>query len=272
MKSKKILSAAVALFLIVSVFVSCASNGTASNLSENNNQTQEGCVHEWNPATCQEPKTCVICSVTEGSALSDHDYVNGKCRYCQVADPKEIEIKAAKTAYNYLTQAHELCIDVSDSIYGAWYFAIYKSDDYIYIEPCLKAFCSEANIGYNEALTALNEVLKSLGFSTTESYQVAALQTFSVAVIVAQRVHEKNGVYNKIENNLSKAKTALKEVTNTYSDYTGYSTLKSYFSEVSACAEYCESPTGSFQQFKSTIEKYETNLRNYKSSLSFIFE
>jgi hypothetical protein len=59
---------------------------------------------------------------------------------------------------------------------------------------------------------------------------------------------------------------------NEYSDYTGYAVLKSYYSEIKAYYEFCGNPTGSFSQLKITVDKYETNLRNYKNDLSFIFE
>lgn len=229
--------------------------------------------HSWESATCKTPKTCTVCLATEGSVLSEHNYKNGQCIYCNKKDPKESEFKSANDAYDYLTETHELCVDVMDSIYGAWYFAIYEADDYSSTQSCFNAFCSEAKLDYNDALKALNEVLQSMGYSDpTGIQQLAGLRTFSVTVAVVQRVYKNNGVYDQMDSNLSKAKTSLKTVTNSYSDYTGYPTLKSYYSEASAYAEFCKSPTGSFGQLKSTIDTYETNLRNYKNDLSFIFD
>ena len=298
MKLTKLLSIILALCLTIVVFASCDvdSSTTSQNQSQSQQQTcnhtwnaascetpktctkcsvTEGTAlgHSWKNATCEAPKTCTVCSITEGSALNEHNYKNGKCTYCQASDPKESEFKAANDAYDYFTETHELCVDVMDSIYGAWYFAIYKADDYSSTQSCFNAFCSEANLDYNEALDALNAVLQSMGYSNpTGIQQLAGLRTFSVTVAVVQYVYQNNGVYDQIDNNLSNAKTSLKAVTNSYSDYTGYPTLKSYYSEASAYAEFCKSPTGSFGQLKSTIDTYETNLRNYKNDLSFIFD
>lgn len=298
MKLEKLLFNALVLCLTIIVFVSCGSNN--SDTSQNQNQSQQQkCNHTWNVATCENPKTCskcsategsalghnwenatcknpktcTVCLVTEGSVLSEHNYIDGKCTYCQANDPKEIEFNAANDAYNYLIETHELCIDVMDSIYGAWYFAIYKADDYSSTQSCFNAFCSEANLDYDEALNALNSVLQSMGYSNpTGTQQLAALRIFNVTVAIVKCVYQNNGIYDQIDSNLANAKTSLKAVTNSYSDYTGYPTLKSYYSEVSAYAEFCKSPTGSFGQLKTTIDTYETSLRNYKNDLSFIFD
>lgn len=42
--------------------------------------------HSWNEATCSKPKTCSICAKTKGKAV-DHNYVNGKCKFCSKAKP-----------------------------------------------------------------------------------------------------------------------------------------------------------------------------------------
>ena len=57
--------------------------------------------HEWQEATCKEPKTCNVCKTTEGN-IGNHKYNKGKCIYCsdkQIINPKE-GIKA--DGYYYL--------------------------------------------------------------------------------------------------------------------------------------------------------------------------
>lgn len=229
--------------------------------------------HSWQDATCEHPKTCSICATTEGTVLSEHNYQNGKCIYCNQSDPKEAEFVVANNAYDYLVESHEMCVEVMDSIYGAWYFAIYEADDYYSLNSCLRAFCSESNLSQGDTLEAIDMVLESSGISNIDDdYRCAALQVPSYAVAIVVQVYTNNGVYAQINSNLSNAQTSLKTVTNNYSDYTGYPTLKSYYSEVYSYYEFCESPSGSFSQLKSTINTYETNLKNYKNDLSFIFE
>ena len=42
--------------------------------------------HNWENATCLNPKTCGDCGLTEG-VKADHDFSNGKCIYCEKQDP-----------------------------------------------------------------------------------------------------------------------------------------------------------------------------------------
>ena len=42
--------------------------------------------HSWVDADCDTPKTCSVCSATEGEALG-HSFTEGKCTVCDEADP-----------------------------------------------------------------------------------------------------------------------------------------------------------------------------------------
>ena len=44
--------------------------------------------HDWAAATCTEPKTCKVCSTTSGSALG-HNYEGGACTVCGAEDPNK---------------------------------------------------------------------------------------------------------------------------------------------------------------------------------------
>ena len=179
---------------------------------------------------------------------------------------KEEQFAAAKDAYEDIVAAGEICIDIMDSIYAAWYFAIYESDDYDY-SGWSKFIQFSSSTGLKSA--DVEAAMIELGF-TSESYYI--FDEFSYAVAVVEQVFITNGIYTTAEQNLADAKDSLKQVTSEYSDYTGYPTLKSYYSEVSSYLEFAKSPSGSFSQLKTTIDNYETNMRTYKNDLSFIFE
>lgn len=255
---------------------SCAEEGvktlTCSKCGDSYTESIAKTSHDWKDATCVAPKTCNICGITEG-ATTEHKYHNDVCVYCNELSPRAIEYESGLDAYARIKRAHELSVEVMDSIYGAWHFAIYKADDYYSAQSCFNAFISNANLDYDEALNALNTVLLSMGISDpTGTDQLAALRVFSIAVDVVVQVYIDNGTYDLINTNLSDAKTSLKAMTNDYESYTDYATLKSYYSEVVAYSEFCQSPTGSFTQLQTTIDNYETNLRNYRNSLSFTYE
>lgn len=47
---------------------------------------EPGCAHVYADADCLVPKTCTLCGTTRGSALG-HDYAEGICSRCGMADP-----------------------------------------------------------------------------------------------------------------------------------------------------------------------------------------
>jgi hypothetical protein len=57
---------------------------------------QEECQHEWVDATCTSPKTCSICSVTEGDVL-EHSFnsatckIPKKCKVCGITEGEKLE-------------------------------------------------------------------------------------------------------------------------------------------------------------------------------------
>jgi len=254
------------------VEATCQSPKTCSKCSATEGGAKE---HTWVDATCQTPKTCSACSTTEGSALSDHNYQNGACTYCNQADPKESEFAAANTAYSHLIQAHEVCSTAMGTIYNAWYFGIYEGNDYSAsrINSCMSSFASEIGVDTELVKRTVTTMLQDMGMSDPTDFQKYVLfSSFDLTIAIAQEILQSEGIYDIIDTHLAEAKDALKSVTNAYSDYTGYPALKSYYSEISAYLEFCKSPSGSFSQLSGTIDKYETNLRNYKNDLGFIFD
>lgn len=59
-------------------------------------EQEAACEHEWEEATCTEPKTCKLCGETEGEALG-HDFSKatffkaGKCSRCDETEPSGFE-------------------------------------------------------------------------------------------------------------------------------------------------------------------------------------
>ena len=64
--------------------------------TETEEEQEAACEHEWEEATCTEPKTCKLCGETEGEALG-HDFSKatffkaGKCSRCDETEPSGLE-------------------------------------------------------------------------------------------------------------------------------------------------------------------------------------
>ena len=64
----------------------------------------------------------------------------------------------------------------------------------------------------------------------------------------------------------------MKELSESYSDYEHYPALKGYYTTTSSFFDFCQNPTGSFEQLKTTVEDYKTTARDFNADLDYIFE
>ena len=184
---------------------------------------------------------------------------------------KENQFNAANQAYHDLSSAAQACESIMDSIYNAWYFAIYEGDNYSDATSCVNAFCSYTGLDYNATVDAINAQITYLGYEIDGITQLAILRTFRNTIDVVVRVYTTNGMYAAVEECLNSARDNIATLTNEYADYTGYSTLKLYYSEAWAYYNFALSPTGSFSSLETTMNTYETNLRTYNNDLAFTF-
>jgi uncharacterized protein YceK len=177
----------------------------------------------------------------------------------------------AKEAYQSLCDAADSTIDVMDSVYGAWYFGIYESDDSFTstIASDLAASTSMATSDIEAAIKSLGE---SSGLGDRLIYLLFGDDAFHYCLSVVNEAYELNGTFDSINNNLDIANASLKTMTAKFDDYKHYPALKEFYSKVSSYAEFAQAPSGSFQQLKDTINDYENDIRTYRTDLSFVFE
>jgi hypothetical protein len=180
-------------------------------------------------------------------------------------DISQAQFECGKKAYDELVTASVICEEMGDAVYGAWYFAIYKADDYSGSSR-ITYFSSETGLSSSDIYAAG----EALGYSS--AVLPYALEDFSSAVFIVLQAFETNGKTKQLDTALTNAKTELKTMTEKYSDYSQYPALKSFYSEVDSYATFLKSPSGSFEQLKTTIETYEKSIRTYKSDLAFVFE
>jgi hypothetical protein len=190
-----------------------------------------------------------------------------------VRDQKAFD--TAKDAYTELSNAADLTISVMDSIYGAWYFGIYKAKD-------SSTTTVIADLAKNTSLSQsdLQKALKS----TADKYDVSeatllwaladkadSISSWQFCLDVVKEAYSINGTFDRIQSSIDTADASLKTMTAEFDDYKHYPTLKDFYSKVASYAEFAQSPTGSFQQLKDTISDYENSIRTYRTDLSFVF-
>jgi hypothetical protein len=95
---------------------------------------------------------------------------------------------------------------------------------------------------------------------------------FSGYVYLVINAYEAKGIYAEIATTLDEAKEQMKTMSKDYSDYEHYPNLKGYYTTTQAFFDYCQKPTGSFEQAVTTIENYRNEARDYYYDLEYVFE
>ena len=98
--------------------------------NNDNKNDDEQCLHNWKPATCNEPKVCYECSETSGSALG-HTTSTGICSRCNVRQGW------TKDEVQSLIKVYSVFVDEINSAGGvdmkiAWENASLKTIKYVY--------------------------------------------------------------------------------------------------------------------------------------------
>ena len=182
----------------------------------------------------------------------------------------------AKKAFTSLCEANDIVVSVMNSIYGAWYFGIYKADDsssttiIINLAKEVALSESELNAGVTSMASRLSVKESTLKYAMNKG--VGDSKAWEYCLYAVNESYIVNGSFDKIQTNINIANAALKTMTNDFDDYKHYPTLKELYAKISAYYVFAQSPSGSFQQLKDTINGYENDIRTLISDLSFVFE
>lgn len=191
-------------------------------------------------------------------------------------------------AYNKITEAYEITEDFGSDIYEAWRLAInekksVKGSGTKYLAEELSLTEDELNEGvavalaeiYGENWNELDDTEKNKYRDAAESRYIFTnfsddLFSFCVKCVVC--AYKANGEIDKAQVTLDEAKSLMKEMSAKYSDYEHYPNLKGYYTTTKSFFDFCQNPTGSFEQLVETINSYKNEARDYKADLDYIFE
>lgn len=194
---------------------------------------------------------------------------------------------ASKKAYDNIDTAYEITEQFGEDIYEAWRLGIFDDDKVL--EDGVKYLATELNLSEEEITEGIVYSLVSLTNDTTyeesseddkeELRKSANLyfvmlkdDLFTACVMAVTGAYSANGKIEEVQTALNEAKTQMKELSEKYSDYEHYPNLKGYYTTTSSFFDFCQNPTGSFEQVKETINKYRNEARDYSSDLDYIFE
>lgn len=198
--------------------------------------------------------------------------------------------EASKQAYEQIDIAYEITDEMSKDVYEAWYQAIKETDKVV--DGGVKYLASKLHLNEDELRKGIayaavmfdgeewdsktDEEIEKLCTMADTLLKVAknmeSLSFFSFCTWSVVDAYLLNGKTEEAQTALDNAKAMMRELSEKYSDYEHYPSLKGYFTTTSAFFDFCQNPSGSFDQIADTINKYRNEAREYVGDLDYIFE
>lgn len=126
--------------------------------------------------------------------------------------------------------------------------------------------------GYNGDWDTLSEEEKDdFRNKSTLMFKLYEDDLFVVCTSAVIEAYNMNGKADQAKAALDEAKAIMKELSEKYSDYEHYPSLKGYYTTTSSYFDFCENPAGSFDQLESTNNEYRNEARDYIADLDYIF-
>ena len=200
---------------------------------------------------------------------------------CGGSDKKAFE--ASKAAYDNINIAYEITEQFGSDIYEAWRLGIYDDDEIlddgaIHLATELSLSADEIRAGavytiYNDEWDTMSDEEKDELIDKADLlFTLFEDDLFSFCVMAVSNAYVVNGKVEEAQTALDAAKAQMKELSSNYSDYEHYPNLKGYFTTTSSFFDFCQNPTGSFEQVTETVNDYENEARDYINDLNFVFE
>ncbi len=221
------------------------------------------------------------------------------CLSLMACNGKKEAFEASKAVYDNICTAYEIIEEFGKDVYEAWVMGIYDADDFYdegvyhltsktsvtkeelpdgYVYAIKKVFGEEMYEEIREIAGVTGDDKEAVNLDNSgmmlrflvKEMNMVSLFTFIVYMVIG--VYEANGKIDKARVALDNAKVQMKELSEKYGDYEHYSSLKGFYTTATAFFDYCQNPTGSFDQMKDTVNEYQKEARDYINDLNYAFE
>ncbi len=187
----------------------------------------------------------------------------------------------AKEAYDKIDAAYEITEKFGEDVYEAWRLGIYDDDEIL--DNGVETLAAELSLSEREIIAGIELIVaggeeKTMTLTKVEANRLFEYfeddldDLFTFCIMVVVYAYKDNGTIEKAQSALDSAKDLMKTMSEKHSDYEHYPNLKEYYTTTKAFFAFCQEPTGSFEQAKTTINDYRNKARNYVNDLDYIFE
>lgn len=273
---KKCLSAILTIALIF-MFAACTNPNGQQNETTTSNSISEDNSNKQTDADVTVKDTTTQKANANNDAKQNPPAQNKPSSYGQQSNSsnskeKDRQFKAGNSAFIDINQAVQATSQIADTIYQAWFFAIYESKDYTDYSSILTRYCRRTSLDSNDVTSTVDALLSVMGYEPgNDLHRCALLRTNSGAVDVVISIYTAKGWFESIGDSLESAQKNISSLSKDYDEYTDRETLRLYYSEAWEYYNFVLSPTGSFSTLENTVNTYESNLRKYNNQLSFTY-
>lgn len=225
------------------------------------------------PTTTPQNKEASQKAATQNKSVKQTpSAVDEKTNNTDSSKEKDRQFSAGNSAFLDINVAWQTTSKITDTIYDAWYWGIYEADRYNSYAECLPRFCAATGLDPDDVTNAIDNVLIWLEREPgDDNNRFMILQIDSGPVRTTIEVYKANGWFDDIADTLESAQKNISSLTKDYDDYTDRKTLQLYYSEAFNYYNFALSPDCSFSTLESTINAYETKLKNYNNQLAFTY-
>ena len=210
----------------------------------------------------------------------------------------------SKDVFSEISAAFEIMEQISGDIISAWTVGIYDTKALGYSDG-FELFCNSVSLSeddiwkglaYYEYITDeyseysnpdftffnLDYYIEYLienksTFYFNSSYNNSGIiykydNVFTGCVMLVIYSYEQNGKIGEVEELLTSAELKIKQLSEKYSDYEHYSSLKEYYSTARSMFSFCQSPTGTLEQAKNNTNNYKNTADTCYNNLYYFFE
>lgn len=198
------------------------------------------------------------------------------------AEKKHI-FEISKQAYDNISVAYEITDRFASDLYNAWHMAVFEEDSLMFrgtsklaknlsiSEHQLKeagayAYAKENRMNWD----TMSEEEKSKLYDIADIWFGTNAAGYCLTLVTT--AYKLNGKADEANEALAVAKELMKEISQDYSDYEHYPSLKGYYTATSSFLDFCQNPEGAFGQFTDTSNSYRNEIRDYINDLAFVFE
>lgn len=187
-------------------------------------------------------------------------------------DNTPTEFDLSKEAFNRITLAY-----LSTNEYSQDLTLLLTMDfmDFMYDESDLHLIASKLFIEQVHIEKAVANLCGKSQYSASEKMWCSLVQRYgnyrTAFTNVFFEAYKCSGIVDEINAQLNAAKDLVKTLSNDYSSYEHYHTLKEYFTNAVAFNALCCNPRGDLEQINHNFESYRANARRIFLELNYVF-